>query len=299
TYFEINARTITEDLVKLAGSLKNFQFILSPQTSNPNSLRLVSSRRDTPELYVEKVNLIRRLVPEANITAAIILGLPGDNLTEFKKTIDFCLSLEPSKLNVGYPLYLLPGSRFYEERDSMGIRYTTKPICAVLETPDFPQKDMNEAVRLICWVQLFTCYFPAIRNFLYLVSRKDKKLTPVARIEKWMYAIENKLHLLPEDIDFVDTVAASVKKWNEVKRDFFLKGSETSGANTIYSTIYELEKDSHVNDMENTIALGVKVFKYLHDGKIDSFSFNAFENLALEIKVKHNEIRSVFSTFKK
>jgi len=298
TYFEINARTITEDLARLAGSLKNFQFILSPQTSNSRSLELISRKRDTMDIFLEKVKLIRRVAPDAHITTAIILGLPEDTLADFKKTLDFCMSLEPKKLNVGYPLYLLPGSRFYEERDKMGLRYTPKPIYAVLETPTFPQKDMNEAAILICWVQLFICYFPAVRDFLYLAARQDKRRY-VEIIERWKDAIDSKLHLLPKDIDITDTVSASVKKWNEVKRDFFLKGSETEGAYTIYRTIYDLEKDRHAKDMVKTIALGVKVFDYLMSKNIDSFSSIPFEGIASKIGPDSRDIRYVFSTFKK
>jgi radical SAM superfamily enzyme YgiQ (UPF0313 family) len=299
TYFEINAKTITEDLARLAGKLKGFQFILSPQTANPDSLEAISSHRDPPAIFIDRVNLIRKVVPEPNITTAIILGLPEDTLPEFKKTIDFCLSLEPSKLNVGYPLYLLPGSRFYEARDSMGFKYTTEPICAVLETPTFPKKDMNEAVRLICWVQLFIVYLPAVRNFLYQISRKNKKADRVAVIEKWADAIEKKLKLLPEGIDLTDTVAASVKKWNEVKRDFFLKGSETNGSTIIYQTIYDLEKSNNLKEMGNTIEPALKVFKYFKDNRIDSFTVKNFKDIVSKLSMKEADIKDVLSVFKK
>jgi radical SAM superfamily enzyme YgiQ (UPF0313 family) len=73
----------------------------------------------------------------------IILGLPGDSLEGFMATLKFVLSL-PAEVEI-YHLRLDPGSRFFVEREAMGLKADFAQMGRVVSTPTFPARELERA----------------------------------------------------------------------------------------------------------------------------------------------------------
>lgn len=74
-------------------------FHLSLQ-SGSNSVLKRMNRKYTREIYKEKVELIRKYMPNAGITTDIIVGFPGETEEEFGETFDFVNEIKFSRIHV-------------------------------------------------------------------------------------------------------------------------------------------------------------------------------------------------------
>lgn len=109
----------TQEMVLLLnknGLLPHYQLAL--QTLTPLALEL-SNRKNMDS---NKYQRIAKEMSEAGvpIAAELIWGLPGDNLTDFEKNLDTLLATFPNINIFGYTL--LPGTEFYEKRDTYNIQ---------------------------------------------------------------------------------------------------------------------------------------------------------------------------------
>lgn len=95
--------------------LPHYQLAL--QTLTPEALRL-SNRQNMQANKFEPIaqQLSAEGIP---ITAELIWGLPGDNLADFTRNLDYLLSIFPNINIFGYTL--LPGTEFYEKRQQYRI----------------------------------------------------------------------------------------------------------------------------------------------------------------------------------
>jgi threonylcarbamoyladenosine tRNA methylthiotransferase MtaB len=71
-----------------------------PLQSGSNKILGLMRRRYKRELYSEKVNLIKKLIPHCCIGVDVIVGFPGETETHFKETVDFLQALDISYLHV-------------------------------------------------------------------------------------------------------------------------------------------------------------------------------------------------------
>ena len=71
-----------------------------PLQSGSNKILGLMRRRYKRELYSEKVNLIKKLIPHCCIGVDVIVGFPGETETNFKETVDFLQALDISYLHV-------------------------------------------------------------------------------------------------------------------------------------------------------------------------------------------------------
>lgn len=74
-------------------------FHLSLQ-SGSNSVLKRMNRKYTSEIYKEKVDLIRKYMPDAGVTTDIIVGFPGETEEEFNETYDFVKDIKFSRIHV-------------------------------------------------------------------------------------------------------------------------------------------------------------------------------------------------------
>ncbi len=71
-----------------------------PLQSGSNKILGLMRRRYKRELYSEKVNLIKKLIPHCCIGVDVIVGFPGETETHFKETVDFLQAIDISYLHV-------------------------------------------------------------------------------------------------------------------------------------------------------------------------------------------------------
>ena len=83
-------------------------FHLPLQSGNDAILRAMRRRYDTGR-FADTVALIRRTIPEAGITADLIVGFPGEGEAEFAETLDFVAGMRFSDLHV-FPYSQRPGT---------------------------------------------------------------------------------------------------------------------------------------------------------------------------------------------
>ena len=97
----VEPNLITEDFMNILVSTKKVcdHFHLSLQSGSNNILKKMN-RKYTREEYKEKVDLIRKYMPDAGITTDIIVGFPGETEKEFNETIEFVKEIGFSRIHV-------------------------------------------------------------------------------------------------------------------------------------------------------------------------------------------------------
>ena len=74
-------------------------------------------RRYTAEDYVETVKRIRERIPQASITADVIVGFPGETDADFRATYELCESIGFADLHM-FPYSMRPGTSaaYYDDQ---------------------------------------------------------------------------------------------------------------------------------------------------------------------------------------
>ena len=97
----IEPNLLSEELINFVAASKRFvpHFHIPLQSGNNEILRQMR-RRYQRELYVERVNQIKRLMPDACIGVDVIVGFPGESDQHFLDTYSFLVELQVSYLHV-------------------------------------------------------------------------------------------------------------------------------------------------------------------------------------------------------
>ena len=97
----IEPNLLCPEIIELVALSKKFMphFHIPLQSGSNDILRLMR-RRYKRELYAERVQLIKNLMPHCAIGADVIVGFPGETDQFFQETVDFIGSLDISYLHV-------------------------------------------------------------------------------------------------------------------------------------------------------------------------------------------------------
>jgi threonylcarbamoyladenosine tRNA methylthiotransferase MtaB len=97
----IEPNLLTNEIIEfVANSDKFMPHFHIPLQSGSNKILGQMRRRYKRELYADRVNLIKTLMPHCAIGVDVIVGFPGETEEEFKETFDFLHSLNISYLHV-------------------------------------------------------------------------------------------------------------------------------------------------------------------------------------------------------
>jgi threonylcarbamoyladenosine tRNA methylthiotransferase MtaB len=97
----IEPNLLTNDIIAfVANSRKFMPHFHIPLQSGSNQLLSMMRRRYKRELYAERVELIKKLMPHCSIGVDVIVGFPGEDDLLFKEMFDFLHSLDVSYLHV-------------------------------------------------------------------------------------------------------------------------------------------------------------------------------------------------------
>lgn len=100
-FSSIEPQDITEDFVALVASSERLaRHFHVPLQSGCDRILRAMHRWYRTEHYAERVNLIRRLLPDAAIGADVIVGFPGETDAEFRTTFEFIERLPFTYLHV-------------------------------------------------------------------------------------------------------------------------------------------------------------------------------------------------------
>ncbi|MBF0455461.1 MAG: radical SAM protein [Magnetococcales bacterium] len=289
-------RRLIEKLHRLPG----FFFKFAVQTANPIAWKLLGDNRAKPELFLEKAQLLRSWIPDAKIVADIMLPLPGDDLEGLRQTTNLVLSLEPNQIFLNYPVYLLPGTRFYDERKQLGLVYNEEPPFSILASESFPLPDIDIALKLSIWVQILTYYHPAVSHCFYQIGRTDPNRSHVNRLESWIEAIEERIQLMAPHKNLPQLAVDSVEQLNTVKGGILTQSCTVKSCVAIYETIFKLESNGFGEHMP-LIELGIELFNHLDDAGVEWFDQEVLDRLSLPILSQYStdEIQSLMPIFRR
>jgi threonylcarbamoyladenosine tRNA methylthiotransferase MtaB len=126
----------------VAGSRRFMPHFHIPLQSGSNRILGLMRRRYRRELYAERVQLIKTLMPHCAIGVDVIVGFPGETDEDFKETFDFLHGLDVSYLHVFT----------YSERDN------TKALELPGKVPMNLRNQRNKLLRNLSWqkMQYFT-----------------------------------------------------------------------------------------------------------------------------------------------
>lgn len=127
-----------EKLVKM--NLKGLEAGL--QTINPQAL-LMMGRQQNNELFAANIRALEGAGVDCMVD--LIIGLPGDDLANFKKTADWVKANNLSANIQVFNLSILPGTGYSEMASDLELVYQKEPPYYVLSTPTFSREEMIEA----------------------------------------------------------------------------------------------------------------------------------------------------------
>jgi threonylcarbamoyladenosine tRNA methylthiotransferase MtaB len=97
----IEPNLLSEDIIRFVARSDRFMpHFHIPLQSGSNEILGAMRRRYRRELYTEKVELIKTLMPYCAIGVDVIVGFPGESNTHFQQTFDFLHQLDVSYLHV-------------------------------------------------------------------------------------------------------------------------------------------------------------------------------------------------------
>ena len=124
-----------------------------PLQSGSDKILKLMKRRYLSELYVDRVNKIKELIPDCCIGADVIVGFPGENDIDFKRTYDFISSLEISYLHVfSYSERENTESVYFTEKNSKKIKSERSSILrelSVIKRESFYKKNINSERKIL------------------------------------------------------------------------------------------------------------------------------------------------------
>lgn len=97
----IEPNLLSEEIIRFVARSKKFMpHFHIPLQSGSNDILGLMRRRYKKELYAERVELIKSLMPHCAIGVDVIVGFPSESEEHFKETFDFLHSLDVSYLHV-------------------------------------------------------------------------------------------------------------------------------------------------------------------------------------------------------
>jgi len=301
TEFEINIRNINEEIVSMLTKLTNFRFTMAVQTCNETALDIMGRIFISVEGFKEKVRSFRKWAPGSEFSVDVIVGLPGDTLEGFRHTLDVCLKLKVPKIAVNYPLYLLPGTGFYDDMDEYGIVPSKAFPLTAVETDTFPKADVEKALRLAIWMEILIFYYPSIAKFFHAICDANEDVSQIELLESWIEAAEEQINLF-ESVDSIVDVATSgnLLDWHKLKGDLLRRASTSASGLKIYAAIqcrYEL--DFGALDT-GAISIGHQVYDFLCEHEMDAIEFKGWDALPASLTdgLTKNSLKELFSQYR-
>lgn len=135
----IEPNLLSKEIIEAVARSKKFMpHFHIPLQSGSNEILGLMRRRYKRELYAERVELIKSLMPHCAIGADVIVGFPSENDVRFKETFDFLHSLNVSYLHVFT----------YSERDG------TKALEIQPVVPVSVRHERNKALRNLSYMKM-------------------------------------------------------------------------------------------------------------------------------------------------
>jgi radical SAM superfamily enzyme YgiQ (UPF0313 family) len=169
-HFEVRAEYLTRSQARRFSAI-GATLQIGLQTASPKAAALVNRSFDR-NLFASKVQLLN----EADVIFGLdlIYGLPGDSFADYKKSLDFAVSLSPNNIDM-FRLSVLPGTALFDKADELGLVFDRHAPYNLISTRTFPQTDLNTAECLSKAADIFYNQGRSVPWFtycLYLLGMK-------------------------------------------------------------------------------------------------------------------------------
>jgi hypothetical protein len=136
---EIRAEAIDAELADLFAAAGFSWFEIGLQSTNPKALQIMKRPTDIKRFARGAKRLKKR-----GITPAIdlIVGLPGDDLQGFSRSVEFVIENDLADDVQVFPLSVLPGTDFRLRSKELGLRFEESPPYTLVKNPTFDAGDM-------------------------------------------------------------------------------------------------------------------------------------------------------------
>lgn len=151
SYF-LSAEDLSPDQARHLAALRSHEVTLGLESVNPAALRAAGRKPLDPEAFARALDL---LAPIAPATVSLMLGMPGDDLRGFRRTLDFVADLAErpggSRVRAARVHWMMvaPGSTLWRRAGRYGLELSAVGIPYVLASETFPRGDLIEALRLL------------------------------------------------------------------------------------------------------------------------------------------------------
>jgi len=136
---EIRAEAVDAELAGLFAAAGFSWFEIGLQSTNPRALQIMNRPAN-----IQRFARGAKLLKENGIVPAIdlIVGLPGDDLIGFDRSIEFVAQKDLQDDIQAFPLSVLPGTDFRLNSDKLGLRFEEAPPYTIIENPTFSAEDL-------------------------------------------------------------------------------------------------------------------------------------------------------------
>jgi radical SAM superfamily enzyme YgiQ (UPF0313 family) len=173
--YEFNAEFLDDEIIDLMSKLPNNEFNFGIQSTNPKALEDMG-RPFNREKFEENYKKVLYTIKNPTLSVDLIYGLPGDNAEGFIESLNYAISLDNlGKIEkiITYPLIVLPGSRFYKEREKYKIDID-KDNYIIKSNYTFSEKDMDTARKYAFYVSVIYLN-RSLANALKRMAEDNKK----------------------------------------------------------------------------------------------------------------------------
>ena len=155
-FSEIRAEAIDETLADLLAAAGFTWFEIGLQSTNPKALKIMN-RPTRLDRFVQGAQRLKQrgITPSLDL----IIGLPGDDLAGFMRSVDFVADHDLQDDIQIFPLSILPGTSFRRRRRELGLGFEAHPPYTVIATPTFTPEDFMLAYDY-AETRLDTVFFP-------------------------------------------------------------------------------------------------------------------------------------------
>jgi hypothetical protein len=178
-FSEIRAEAVDADLAGRLAAAGFDWFEIGLQSTNPAALRRMNRPTDLRRFAAGARRLkARGITPSIDL----ILGLPGDDLRGFMRSVDFVVENGLQDDVQVFPLAVLPGTAFRRRSRALGLRHEPHPPYTVLETGTFRPEEFLLAYDY-AESRLDTVFFPLPDLDLAFRSGRSRGLERAADVE--------------------------------------------------------------------------------------------------------------------
>jgi len=186
----LQPQEIDNDLLDLWENPRLCQHFHVPLQSGSNRILKTMRRRYTSERYVSSIDRIRSILPDASITSDVIVGFPGESVTDFRKTAELCIEVGFSDLHV-FKFSVRPGTSAAHMIDNVGSPAKHERSQILLEIAEASFRKYRESNigkhELVLWEEpskrgkrgQFATYTGLTSNYIKVKTESCGKMTGV------------------------------------------------------------------------------------------------------------------------